>query len=113
MITFGQILWLSVAALPFIVFAALCWLKKGRWFNLSVLIVYILAYAIVSANGRYIWGNHGGHDNRAIWYAKWCGTQTVKFSGRRGSETTMFGVFFWPLAILDRIVIHKDIEDDM
>jgi len=113
MITLGQILWLLAAALPFFFFASLRGLNKGRWFNLSVLIVYIVAYAILSANGRYIWGNHGGHDNRAIWYAKWCGKQTVKFSGRRGSEATLLGVFFWPVATSDRIIIHKDIEDDI
>jgi hypothetical protein len=113
MITVNQIRWLVVAVLPLFIFASPFRLHKRRWFNLSVVIVYVVTYIILSANGRYISGNYGGHDNRAIWYAKWCGVQTIKFSGRMGSKATMLGVFFWPVVIPDRIVIHKDIEDDM
>jgi hypothetical protein len=96
----------------FSVFACLFGLKRGWRFNLSMVVVYIVAYGALSANGQYISGNHGGNDNREIWYAKWCGMQTIKYSGRLGSEPTLLGVFFWPAAIVDKILIHKDIVDN-
>lgn len=110
-ITDEIIVWLLVATLPFSVFACLFGLKKGWWFNLSMVVIYITAYGVLSANGQYISGNRGGNDDREIWYAKWCGEQTIKYSGRFGSEPTLLGVFFWPAAFFDRILIHKDIED--
>jgi len=111
-ITNETIVWLLVATFPFSVLACLFGLKKGWWFNLSMVVVYIVVYGVLSANGQYISGNHGGNDNREIWYAKCCGTQIMKNSGRIGSEPTFLGVFFWPAAIIDRVLIHKDIDDN-
>jgi hypothetical protein len=48
---------------------------------------------------------------RSIWYAQYCGSSIIKYSGRSSTESTLIGVLFWPLALVDRLFIHKDIEE--
>ena len=81
-------------------------LKSKRWF-LSALFAYTLIYAVLSSSGSYVFGNHGGEDNRETWYPAKCGGPSSAPTGRQRDERNSLGCFFWPLVVLDRWFVHR------
>jgi hypothetical protein len=83
--------------------------NRKRIATISAL-VYFGSYFVLSLQGQYLDGNHGGSDNRATWYALYCGEKYYKPTGRIGNFVTPLGAFFWPLALVDANLIHPEKE---
>ena len=100
------ILVLIIGILPLLIpawlFAKKKWHFAGIW-----LLIYLGVYGVLSFNGQYLGGNFGGNDNRDTWFAKFCGRNYSKPSGRTGIETTYVGIFFWPAAFIDGLFWHR------
>jgi hypothetical protein len=71
---------------------------------------YLGSYEILSSQGSYLAGNHGGNDNHLTWYARYCGYQYQKPSGRISNFVTPLGAIFWPLALIDAQLVHPEKE---
>ena len=81
--------------------------KKRVGFLIAWLVVYTLTYGIFSWRGQYVDANHGGNDNRSIWYPVHCGGAYLAPSGRQRTALNPAGWFFLPLVLADRWFIHR------
>lgn len=98
---------IGIAAGLIPLFGLVAHLKKSkRWF-FSALFSYALTYVVLSASGSYVYGNHGGEDNRETWYPAKCGGISLAPSLRQKDELNPLGCFFWPLVVLDRWFVHR------
>ena len=80
--------------------------KSKRWL-LTAVFAYTLIYAVLSSSGSYVYGNHGGADNRETWYPAKCGGISLAPSLRQKDELNPLGCFFWPLVVFDRWFVHR------
>ncbi len=101
---------LVAAVSPFVLIGLLVG-KKKYWLSVVCVVVYLLAYVVLSAKGQYLEGNYDGRDNRATWYALACGKEFRKPSGRVSTGGTILVWFFWPPTLIDRLLVHKTKTD--
>ena len=80
--------------------------KSKSWF-LAALFAYASLYAVLSSSGSYVYGNHGGDDNRETWYPAKCGGPYSAPTGRQRDELNSLGCFFWPLVVFDLWFFHR------
>ena len=72
------------------------------------MILYMGSYAILSANGRYIEYIGAGADGTKYWYPLWCNNRTPAASGRIKTQSSLLGVFYMPLLLIDHAFIHRN-----
>lgn len=99
------LLGLVALAMAFIIPLVLA--RRRLSFMAAWLAFYIIAYFILSWRGAYISHNLGGMDNRETWFPAYCGESYISRVGRQKAHLTTVGLFFLPLVIVDRTLIHR------
>lgn len=56
--------------------------RRGAWLSCGA--VYLVAYAVLSCSGHYLYANYGGADNRDTWVPRYCAQRYHSFGGVRG-----------------------------
>lgn len=80
------------------------WRAKGV---ACLLGLYVVLYVFLSLRGAYIGHNQGGSDNRDTWFPAYCAESFVSPAGRQKVRLTAVGWLFFPLMLVDRVVIHR------
>jgi hypothetical protein len=101
---------LVITIICFIVYGYVVFRHRKRYPKLlaSVAALYIGSYLLLSVNGSYMIANHGGSD----WTKSWCPAYLLieYWKPRPKLLPTPLAVFYGPLLVLDRMIIHPEID---